>query len=179
MTWTLLLLYLSNTHREGEFSLLYCGKGFSLPIDWSRLRLQCLYVYEAPHLTIESFNIILEACPNLRQVTFTRVCSQLTTLRLVWQPVSLGCELRGHPTDCQNRAQQQLGGGNTLRFPLVPVNLCQGGVFWSNMKGNRGAGLGIKLGAIILHLYSLKCKFCCVISSRSLVSCDMFKCVIM
>ena len=33
-----------------------------------RLRLQCLYVYEAPHLTIESFNIILEACPNLRQV---------------------------------------------------------------------------------------------------------------
>ena len=46
------------------------------------------------------------------------------------------------------------------------------------MKGNRGAGLGIKLGAIILHLYSLKCKFCCVISSRSLVSCNMFKCVI-
>jgi len=41
----------------------------SLPIQHSssRLRLQCLYVYEAPHLTIESFNIILEACPNLKQ----------------------------------------------------------------------------------------------------------------
>jgi hypothetical protein len=42
----------------------------ALPIQHSssRLRLQCLYVYEAPHLTIESFNIILEACPNLKQV---------------------------------------------------------------------------------------------------------------
>jgi len=41
----------------------------SLPIQHSpsRMRLQCLYIYEAPHLTIESFNIILEACPNLKQ----------------------------------------------------------------------------------------------------------------
>jgi len=41
----------------------------ALPLQHSsgRLRLQCLYVYEAPHLTIESFNIILEACPNLKQ----------------------------------------------------------------------------------------------------------------
>ena len=35
-----------------------------------------------------------------------------------------------------------------------------------------------KLEATSLHLHILKCKFCCVISSRSLVSCNMFKCVI-
>jgi len=33
----------------------------------SRSRLQCLYIYEAPHLTISSFNTILESCPNLKQ----------------------------------------------------------------------------------------------------------------
>ena len=33
----------------------------------SRLLLQCLYIYEAPHLTISSFNTILESCPNLKQ----------------------------------------------------------------------------------------------------------------
>jgi hypothetical protein len=31
------------------------------------MRLQCFYVYEAPHLTIASFNTILESCPNLKQ----------------------------------------------------------------------------------------------------------------
>jgi hypothetical protein len=31
------------------------------------MRLQCFYVYEAPHLTINSFNTILESCPSLKQ----------------------------------------------------------------------------------------------------------------
>ena len=53
----------SSLERTGE-----PGLGSSIVINPFRLRLQCLYVYEAPHLTIESFNIILEACPNLRQV---------------------------------------------------------------------------------------------------------------
>ena len=101
-----------------------------------RLRLQCLYVYEAPHLTIESFNIILEACPNLRQVILF-LCSSMTSLFIVWQPISMGRQLRGHPADCQNCPKQQLGGGNTLRIALVPVNLCQGRIFWSNMRRRR------------------------------------------
>jgi hypothetical protein len=32
-----------------------------------RMRLQCFYVYEAPHLTIDSFTTILESCPSLKQ----------------------------------------------------------------------------------------------------------------
>ena len=36
----------------------------------------------------------------------------------------------------------------------------------------------MKLEATTLNLHILQCKFCCVISSRSLVSCNMFKCVI-
>jgi len=41
----------------------------ALPVHLSasRVALQCLYIYEAPHLTLQSFNIILESCPNLRQ----------------------------------------------------------------------------------------------------------------
>ena len=41
----------------------------ALPIQAStaRLKLQCLYIYEAPHLTLQSFNTILESCPNLKQ----------------------------------------------------------------------------------------------------------------
>jgi len=41
----------------------------ALPIedDSARLRLQCLYIYEAPHLTLHSFSTILESCPNLKQ----------------------------------------------------------------------------------------------------------------
>ena len=41
----------------------------ALPIQdpSARLQLQCLYIYEAPHLTLESFNTILESCPNLKQ----------------------------------------------------------------------------------------------------------------
>jgi hypothetical protein len=31
------------------------------------MRLQCFYVYEAPHLTIDSFTTILESCPSLKQ----------------------------------------------------------------------------------------------------------------
>ena len=68
-TWTLLLLYLSNIHQAGTaVNSPPLEPGFDPLIVIVRLRLQCLYVYEAPHLTIESFNIILEACPNLRQV---------------------------------------------------------------------------------------------------------------
>ena len=41
----------------------------ALPLERasSRSLLQCLYIYEAPHLTTNAFNIILEAFPNLRQ----------------------------------------------------------------------------------------------------------------
>lgn len=41
----------------------------ALPLEKANSRscLQCLYVYEAPHLTINAFNIILEAFPNLKQ----------------------------------------------------------------------------------------------------------------
>ena len=40
---------------------------YSLFPRFPRMRLQCFYVYEAPHLTIASFNTILESCPNLKQ----------------------------------------------------------------------------------------------------------------
>ena len=36
----------------------------------------------------------------------------------------------------------------------------------------------MKLETTTLNLHILQCKFCCVISSRSLVSCNMFKCII-
>jgi len=60
---------LVNFHANNCPSLHDLDLAAALPIQHAstRLRLQCFYVYEAPHLTIESFNIILEACPNLKQ----------------------------------------------------------------------------------------------------------------
>jgi len=60
---------LMNFHANNCPALHDLDLASALPLHESsrRLRLQCLYIYEAPHLTIESFNIVLEACPNLKQ----------------------------------------------------------------------------------------------------------------
>ena len=91
---------------------------------------------------------------------FTRLPSTSNDFHPVWQLVSVGGELRGHPADCEDRKEQQLGGGDTLRVPLVPVYLCKGRLIRSNMRGCPET----------VHECILKCKFCCVISSCSLVT---------
>jgi len=60
---------LINFHANNCPSLHDRDLAAALPIEHSasRSRLQCLYIYEAPHLTISSFNTILESCPNLKQ----------------------------------------------------------------------------------------------------------------
>ena len=60
---------LINLHANNCPSLHDTDLAAALPIQHSssRLKLQCLYIYEAPHLTISSFNTILESCPNLKQ----------------------------------------------------------------------------------------------------------------
>ena len=103
-----------------------------------RLKLQCFYVYEAPHLTIESFNTILEACPNLRQVDW---------VMFTWLP-STSQQFSSSLATCLGgpwtaRASSRLWGRwgtttwrwDTLRVPLVPVHLCKGRLIRSNMRG--------------------------------------------
>ena len=66
---------------------------------------------------------------------FTRLPSTSNDFHPVWQLVSVGGELRGHPADREDGEEQQLGGGDTLRVPLVPVNLCKGRLIRGNMRG--------------------------------------------
>ena len=131
-TWTLLLLYLSNTHQAGTGVPSYFHCHQSIQAEASML--VCLR-------GTPSYHWILQHNPwSLSQSTpgdpFC-VFLKMTLLLLVWQPITVGRQLRGHPADCQNCAQQQLGGGNTLRIALVPVNLCKGRIFWSNMRRRR------------------------------------------
>ena len=125
-----------------------------------RLRLQCLYVYEAPHLTIESFNIILEACPNLRQV------------------ISFFCLF---PNDNITSSLATCHGGpSTVRASSRLWGLCGTTTWrWKFFVGRTGSSQPVQRPSHSeqherlpskVHECILKCKFCCVISSCSLVT---------